>query len=207
MLPPLGIGCAMAIAESEPSTKLSAPGGIASKYWGLVGAVAVLIAIMLLPTPAGLPLAGQRMLAIFGFAVVVWITEALDYAISAVVIAALMAMSLGLSPNVTNPKALYGTAQGLSMAVSGFSNTALTLVAAALFLAAAMAITGLDRRIALVVLRRVGARTDRCRSRKLPAPPPVNCTATLKKSSRPGNAAGSSSSSKPVMRRYAAITH
>ena len=116
---------------------------------------------MLLPTPAGLPLAGQRMLAIFGFAVVVWITEALDYAISAVVIAALMAMSLGLSPNVANPKALYGTAQGLSMAVSGFSNTALTLVAAALFLAAAMAITGLDRRIALVVLRRVGARTDR----------------------------------------------
>ncbi len=116
---------------------------------------------MLLPTPAGLPLAGQRMLAIFGFAVVVWITEALDYAISAVVIAALMAMSLGLSPNVANPKALYGTAQGLSMAVSGFSNTALTLVAAALFLAAAMAITGLDRRIALAVLRRVGARTDR----------------------------------------------
>ena len=116
---------------------------------------------MLLPTPAGLPLAGQRMLAIFGFAVVVWITEALDYAISAVVIAALMAMSLGLSPNVANPKALCGTAQGLSMAVSGFSNTALTLVAAALFLAAAMAITGLDRRIALAVLRRVGARTDR----------------------------------------------
>lgn len=151
----------MAVAERGPSTTASAGSGLAFKHWGLLAAVAVLIAIMVSPTPAGLPLAGQRMLAIFGFAVVVWITEALDYAISAVVIAALMAMSLGLSPNVTNPKALYGTAQGLTMAMSGFGNTALTLVAAALFLAAAMTITGLDRRIALVVLRRVGARTNR----------------------------------------------
>jgi solute carrier family 13 (sodium-dependent dicarboxylate transporter), member 2/3/5 len=38
--------------------------------------------------------------AIFGFAVVVWITEALDYAVSAAVIAALMAILLAVSPNV-----------------------------------------------------------------------------------------------------------
>ena len=35
------------------------------------------------------------MLAILGFAVIVWMTEALDYAVSAVVIAALMAFLLG----------------------------------------------------------------------------------------------------------------
>jgi anion transporter len=127
----------------------------------LIAAIAVLIAILQLPTPVGLPLAGQRMLAVFGFAVTVWITEALDYAVSAVVIAALMAVLLGISPNVANPKVMYGTGQGLTMAMSGFSNTALTLVAAALFLAAAMTITGLDRRVALLVLRRVGARTNR----------------------------------------------
>ena len=56
---------------------------------------------------------------------------------------------------------LMGTVQGLTIAMSGFGNTALTLVAAALFLAAAMTITGLDRRIALVILSRVGARTSR----------------------------------------------
>ncbi len=151
----------MAIAASGPAASLTVAPNRFVKNWGLFAAVAVLIAILLLPTPAGLPLAGQRMLAIFGFAVVVWVTEALDYAVSAVVIAALMAMFLGISPNVANPKALYGTVQGLTMAMSGFGNTALTLVAAALFLAAAMAITGLDRRIALVVLRRVGARTNR----------------------------------------------
>jgi len=132
-----------------------------SSNWGLFLGIAVLAAVLLLPTPAGLPIAGQRMLAVFGFAVVIWMTEALDYAISAVVIAALMAFLLGTSPNIANPNALIGTVQGLTTAMSGFGNTALTLVAAALFLAAAMTITGLDRRIALVILSRVGARTNR----------------------------------------------
>ena len=129
--------------------------------WGLLLAVAVLIAILLLPTPAGLAVAGHRVLAVFGFAVVVWVTEALDYAVSAVVLAALMACFLGISPSITKPNELIGTVQGLTIAMSGFGNTALTLVAAALFLAAAMTITGLDRRIALVILSRVGTQTNR----------------------------------------------
>jgi di/tricarboxylate transporter len=58
---------------------------------GLVLAIAALVAVMLLPTPEGLPVAGQRMLAILAFAVIVWMTEALDYAVSAIVVAALMA--------------------------------------------------------------------------------------------------------------------
>jgi solute carrier family 13 (sodium-dependent dicarboxylate transporter), member 2/3/5 len=101
------------------------------------------------------------MLAVFGFAVVVWVTDALDYAVSAVVIAALMACLLGISPNITNPNVLIGSVQGLTTAMSGFGNTALTLVAAALFLAAAMTITRLDRRIALIILSSVGVRTNR----------------------------------------------
>jgi anion transporter len=127
---------------------------------GLLCAVAVLLGILLLPTPAGLSVAGHRMLAVFGFAVIVWAAEALDYAVSAVVIAALMAFLLGISPNVANPSVSIGTVQGLTIAMSGFSNTALTLVAAALFLAAAMTITSLDRRIALLILARVGTRTN-----------------------------------------------
>ena len=66
--------------------------------WGLLLAVGVLVVILLLPTPAGLPVAGHRMLAILAFAVIVWMTEALDYAVSAIVIAALMAFLLGLAP-------------------------------------------------------------------------------------------------------------
>jgi len=129
--------------------------------WGLLLGFAVLVIVLCVPAPAGLSLAGQRMLAVFGFAVVVWVTDALDYAVSAVVIAALMAFFLGISPSMTNPGVPTGSVQGLTIAMSGFGNTALTLVAAALFLAAAMTITGLDRRIALLILSRVGARTNR----------------------------------------------
>ena len=128
---------------------------------GLIVAVAALAAILVLPNPDGLPVAGQRMLAVFVFAVVVWITEALDYAVSAIVIGALIAVLLGLSPDIANPEVLIGTSKGLGTAISGFSNSALTLVAAALFLATAMTITGLDRRIALKVLSRVGTKTSR----------------------------------------------
>ncbi|HUC62374.1 MAG TPA: DASS family sodium-coupled anion symporter [Alphaproteobacteria bacterium] len=130
------------------------------KSWGLGLAILVLVAILLLPHPAALPVAGQRMLAVFGFAVVLWVTEAVDYAISAVVIAGLMAVLLGLSPDIAKPGALMGTGSALSLAMSGFANTALTLVAAALMLAAAMTITGLDKRIALFILSKVGARTS-----------------------------------------------
>ena len=129
------------------------------EIWGLLAAVAVMTAILLMPTPDGLPVAGHRMLAVLAFAVIVWMTEALDYAVSAVVIAALMAFLLGLSPNPANPNVLMGTSAGLGLAFSGFANTALALVAAALFLAAAMTATGLDKRIALVVLSRVGTET------------------------------------------------
>jgi anion transporter len=127
--------------------------------WGLLAATAALVVILLLPTPAGLPVAGHRMLAILAFAVIIWMTEAIDYAVSAIVIAVLMAFLLGLAPNVANPKVLLGTSGALTLAFSGFANTALVLVAAALFLAAAMTVTGLDRRIALTILSRVGTQT------------------------------------------------
>jgi sodium-dependent dicarboxylate transporter 2/3/5 len=128
--------------------------------WGLLAAVAALVVVLLLPTPAELPIAGHRMLAILAFAVILWMTEAVDYAVSAILIAALMAFLLGLAPNVANPKVLLGTSGALTLAFGGFANTALVLVAAALFLAAAMTVTGLDKRIALSILSRVGTQTN-----------------------------------------------
>jgi solute carrier family 13 (sodium-dependent dicarboxylate transporter), member 2/3/5 len=134
--------------------------GWIANNWGLLLAIAALVTVLLLPTPAGLPIAGHRMLAILVFAVIVWMTEAVDYAVSAVVIATLMAFLLGLSPNPANPSALMGTSAALTLAFGGFANTALVLVASALFLAAAMTSTGLDKRIALTILSRVGTETS-----------------------------------------------
>jgi anion transporter len=127
--------------------------------WGLLLAVAVLIAALMLPTPEGLPIAGHRMLAILLFAVIIWMTEAIDYAVSAIVIAGLMAFLLGFSPSPANPNSFMGTGAGLALAMSGFSSGAVALVGAALFLAVAVTTTGLDRRIALSILSRVGAET------------------------------------------------
>lgn len=143
-------------ATAAPYAKRTNP---LSSHWGLLLALAALIAVLVMPAQAGLPVAGQRMLGILVFAVIVWMTEAIDYAVSAIVIAALMAFLLGLSPNPVAPNVLLGTSAGLALAFSGFANTALVLVASALFLAAAMSATGLDRRIALSILSRVGTET------------------------------------------------
>lgn len=126
---------------------------------GLVIAVLVMIGVLLLPLPADLPVAGHRMLAILAFAVVVWITEAVSYEASAIMITSLMAFLLGTAPSLQDPTHLIGSSPAISMALTGFANPALALVAGALFIAAAMTHTGLDRRIALVTLTRVGTST------------------------------------------------
>ena len=154
------------VVSEHASTEIHEPArtgepGLIAGNWRLLLAVAAMVAVLVFPVPGDLPVAGHRMLAVFTFAVIVWVTEAVDYAISAVVISALMAFLLGTAPNPANPQAVIGTNQALTTAISGFGNTALTLVAAALFLAAAMTVTGLDRRIALVILSKVGARTSR----------------------------------------------
>jgi solute carrier family 13 (sodium-dependent dicarboxylate transporter), member 2/3/5 len=148
------------ISAEAAANAASVPRQIAGN-WGLLLAAAILAAVLILPLPAGLPVAGHRMLAVFGFAVIIWVTDALDYPVSAIVIASLMAVLLGISPDPANPQSLMGTSKGLSIAMSGFSNTALTLVAAAMFLSTAMTITGLDRRIALLILSKAGARASR----------------------------------------------
>lgn len=128
---------------------------------GLLAAFVALIAVMLLPRPEALPVAGQIMLALLLFSVILWTTEAVDYAISAVLITTLMTFMLGLAPNAAKPDTVLGTGAALTLTLGGFANTALALVAAACFLSAAMTITGLDKRIALFILSKVGARTNR----------------------------------------------
>ena len=135
--------------------------GSALKRAGLLAAVAALLAVLWMPAAQGLPAAGQVMLAILAFAVIIWMTEALDYAVSSVVIGALMVFLLAYAPDAAKPTgADMGTGAALGLALSGFSNSAVALVAAACFIAAAMTATGLDRRIALLVLSKVDAGTN-----------------------------------------------
>lgn len=128
---------------------------------GLLVAAAALVAIVLMPQPAGLSIAGQHMLAIFAFAVIAWMTEAVDYAASAVILMALIAFLLGIAPDPAHPERLLGTNAGLSAALAGFTNTAVALIAASLVIAAAMSITGLDKRLALKVISAIGTSPGR----------------------------------------------
>ncbi|TBU90319.1 DASS family sodium-coupled anion symporter [Phytopseudomonas dryadis] len=129
--------------------------------WGLLLALLACGAVLLLPAQEGLPIAGQRMLAILVFAVIVWVSESVSYEVSAIMIMALMAFLLGSAPTLADPGKLIGTQGALAMGLAGFASPALALVASALFIAAAMTHTGLDKRIALLTLSRVGASTHR----------------------------------------------
>lgn len=122
----------------------------------LIIAFVVFLVILLLPNPETLPLAGQASLAVLAFAVILWVTEAVSYPVSAVMIVALIAVFVGMSPMIDDPSTTYGTSGALKLAIGGFSSTAVMLVGGALVLAAAMEITGLHKRIALYIMSKVG---------------------------------------------------
>jgi len=132
-----------------------------AKSWGLLIGAAALVAIVTMPQPAGLSIAGQHMLGIFAFAVIIWVTEAVEYAASSVMLMALMAFLLGIAPDPAHPERLMGTGAALSAALDGFTNPAVALIAASLVIAAAMAITGLDKRVAFKIISLVGTSRSR----------------------------------------------
>jgi sodium-dependent dicarboxylate transporter 2/3/5 len=128
---------------------------------GLLAGAAALVAIVMLPQPAGLSVAGQHMLGIFAFAVIVWMTEAIDYAASSIILMALIAFMLGFAPDPAHPDHMLGTSHALSAALDGFTNPAVALIAASLVIATAMAITGLDKRLAFGVVSLIGTSRSR----------------------------------------------
>lgn len=142
----------------SPETK---KGTFDVNYVILAVAFIVLAVIWMMPTPDGLSIAGQRAVGILAFAVIVWVTEAVSYPVSALMIASLISVGLGFAPAPgAESTADIGTAAGLRQAMAGLSNNANTLVLMALFLAAAMQATNLHRRLALWVLRLVGESTN-----------------------------------------------
>jgi anion transporter len=128
---------------------------------GLPLALVALGIIVFLPQPEGLPVAGQRMLGLLVFSVILWMTEAVSYPVSAGVILAQMSHLIGVSTSVADPAVNFTMVQALGVGLRGLSNGAWAMVAAALFLAAAMQMTGLDRRLALRIMALVGAKSSR----------------------------------------------
>jgi anion transporter len=132
----------------------------AGKYGWIAVGVILMFGIIFMPQISGLSAAGKVTLGVLAFAVVMWVTEAVSYPVSAVAIIAALCIFLGFAPaqGVTGP--LLGTGRAIPLALSGFTNSGWVLVAAGLFMAAGILSTGLERRIALNILKIVGAKTN-----------------------------------------------
>jgi len=122
----------------------------------LGAAVALMLAIALAPGPAPLERAGnlipltpngQTSLAIMAFAVTLWITEALPFAPTSLLVLLLIAA--------------FGIADYRAVVQAGFGDPIVTFILGTLMLSAAFTRSGLGTRLANQVLLRVGTRTDR----------------------------------------------
>ncbi|MFC7611184.1 SLC13 family permease [Teichococcus aestuarii] len=113
------------------------------------------LAVLMLPTPTGLSASGQVALGLLALVIILWISECVSPAASAVVLTGMAVLGLMGKPLAEGGRAM-SSADALGQMLSGFSSSAVLLVAGALFLAVALKLTGLDRRVALLVMSRVG---------------------------------------------------
>ncbi|SHJ83484.1 anion transporter [Roseomonas rosea] len=122
--------------------------------WFLI-ALLVYGAVLLLPTPAGLTASGQVALGLLALVIILWISECVSPAASAIVLTGAAVLGLMGKSLTAGAKPMTST-DALTVMLNGFSSSAVLLVAGALFLAVALKLTGLDRRVALMVMSRVG---------------------------------------------------
>lgn len=123
-------------------------------------AIALYVGVLLLPTPAGLTSSGQVALGLLVLVIVLWISECVSPANSAIVLTGAAVLGLMGKPLRAGGPPL-SSAGALNAMLTGFSSSAVMLVAAALFLAVALKLTGLDRRVALLVMSKVGISRSR----------------------------------------------
>jgi len=123
-------------------------------------AIFLYVGVLLMPTPAGLTASGQVALGLLALVIVLWISECVSPANSAVILTGAAVLGLMGHPLRAGGPPLSSTA-ALNTMVMGFSSTVVLLVAAALLLAVALKLTGLDRRLALLVMSKVGISPSR----------------------------------------------
>src|SRR6186713_361026 len=138
-----------AVAASSPARK-------DRRAIALVAAVALLLLIHFLPSPTPLQTAGgpvpltatgKTCLAIMAFAVTAWVSEALPFAVTSLLIVLLIP--------------LFQLADFRSVVRAGFGDPIVTFFIGVLMLSAAFTRSGLGTRLVYHILERVGTRTDR----------------------------------------------
>jgi len=141
---------------SDPADPIQAPVGRDRKLLILLAATALLFAIHLLPTPAPLQRAGNLIpltapgktcLGIMAFAVTLWVTEALPFAATSLLVVLLIPA--------------FGIAEFREVVRASFGDPVIVFFIGVLILAAAFTLSGLGTRLTYLVLLRVGTHTSR----------------------------------------------
>jgi sodium-dependent dicarboxylate transporter 2/3/5 len=118
---------------------------------GFLGAWIVFALIMLLPPFKGLSPAGMSVLAIVGWASIMWVSEALPVGITGICIPLLLILTKAIPWTDSNPP--------MAAAFAGFTNDVVWLCLFAFLVGAFLQLLKLDRRIALAILDTVKANT------------------------------------------------
>lgn len=130
-----------------------------TEWWRYLAPLAVIAIIALLPVPAGLENHTWLYFAVFTGVIVGLILEPVPGAVVAMVgisIIAILSPWLLFSPEQLAQPGFKFTAKSLSWAVSGFSNSVIWLIFAAFMFGTGYEKTGLGRRIALILVKKMG---------------------------------------------------
>jgi sodium-dependent dicarboxylate transporter 2/3/5 len=117
-----------------------------SAVWGMVGAIAATAVVLILPNPEGLPAEGQRLAALLAGILVLWATEALPIAVTAL-LAVIFQPIFGLST--------------LGVAFGNFISPVFFFVLVMFLISLAWLKTGLARRFALWMISKAGTDSKR----------------------------------------------
>jgi len=123
-------------------------------------ALAVGVAIALVPAPAGLGPRPWHYFALFAAVMVALVFEPLPAAVVGLAgVATAAALQLPFPPEALAAAGFDGPSESIRWALAGFSNTTVWLIFAAFMFALGYERTGLGRRLALVLVKRLGRRT------------------------------------------------
>jgi sodium-dependent dicarboxylate transporter 2/3/5 len=126
---------------------------------GLVAALAATAIVLVLPTPQGLPVQGQRLAAIFAGALVLWGTEAVPIAVTSILVLALQPI-FGLT-SLLPPTARPTVGAMLGAAITNSMSNPFFFVLTMFAIAYAWIKTGLARRFAFWMIAKAGTDAKR----------------------------------------------
>ncbi len=145
------------------------------KWFWIAVATALMLLIYFLPEMGALhrgdkvielTLAGKACVAVLVFAIVLWVTEALPFAVTALLILVLTPL-MGITEGMLilagdKPQAIHGLVAGFKETVRvGMGNSIILFLLGVLLISAAITRSGLGERFAYLMLSRLGRRTDR----------------------------------------------